>query len=290
MKRTIELIRKVKRIELRVRSPVEGLLQGAYHSKFKGRGIEFSEVREYQPGDDIRTIDWKVSARMGKPFIKEFSEERDLTMFILLDASASLGFGREKSKYEQAILMSSSLMLAALRNNDRIGLLSFNLEEKSFHPARKGRKHLLKLIRYLTLSSPKGKSSLREGISFFLSVVKKKSIVFVVSDFYDELPKKEFLMLRKRHEVVALKVYDESEMNLEDMGTFAMEDMETGEQLFLSTDEEFLSNYSQLVKEENEKTKSFFKKMGIPLINASTDEPFDVPLRRYFKGIKGNGG
>lgn len=290
MQSTIELIRKVRKIELRVRGPVEGLLQGAYHSKFKGRGIEFSEVREYQPGDDIRTIDWKVSARMGKPFIKEFTEERDLTMFIILDASASLSFGSAHSKYEQALLMSASLMLAAIRNNDRAGLLMFNSNKRSFHPARKGRKHLLKLIRHLTLSLPEGTSSLRDALSFFLSVVKRKSIIFVISDFYDALPSKEFLMLKRRHEVIAIKLYDKNEISLENLGTLTLEDIETGEQMFLSMDDELLERYAVMVKEADEKVESFFKKKGIPLVKASTEEQFDLPLRRYFREIKNNRG
>jgi len=178
MHRTKEILKKVKKIEIKTKHLVDGLLQGAYHSVFKGQGIEFSEVREYVPGDDIRSIDWNVTARMNSPFVKEFIEERDLTVFIVLDVSASNEFGSEKSKKEAAIELSASLMFAALRNNDRVGLCLFTSEVEKYIVPRKGRFHILKLIREMIEFSPEHKTTSLIPALVFLSNVVKKGALF----------------------------------------------------------------------------------------------------------------
>ncbi len=286
MPQTKQILKKVKKIEIKTKHLVDGLLQGAYHSVFKGRGIEFSEVREYIPGDDIRTIDWNVTARMNSPFVKEFIEERDLTVYIVLDISASNDFGSEKSKKEAAVELAASLMFAALRNNDRVGLCLFTREVERFIAPRKGRKHILKLIRDMIEFNPKEKTTeITPTLVFLSKVIKKRSIVFILSDFLAEANfEKEFKMLRNKHDVIAVNINDIRESIIPDVGYIELEDEETGEQLLLDTsDEEFRREYSNIIKKRNKELNNKLRRLRIDLVQLKSDEPFEIPLKRFFR-------
>ncbi len=280
-----EVLKKVKKVEIKTKRLVDGLLQGAYHSIFKGRGIEFSEVREYVPGDDIRIIDWKVTSRMNQPYVKEFIEERDLTAYVLFDVSGSNEFGSVKSKKENAIEMAASLMFAALKNNDKIGLCLFTKNVELFLKAKKGRKHVLKLIRELVNFNPKFRTTdINEALKFISKVVKKKSIIFIVSDFFSEDFSKNLSILKNKHDVIAINMNDIREQEIPDVGYIKLEDEETGEQVLINTsDKNFRKNYLELVNERNSKINHLFKKMRIDCMNIKSDEAFEIPLRKFFR-------
>lgn len=286
MPQTQAILKKVKKIEIKTKHLVDGLLQGAYHSVFKGTGIEFSEVREYTPGDDIRSIDWNVTARMNQPFVKEFIEERDLTVYIVLDVSASNDFGSEKSKKEAAIELSASLMFAALRNNDRVGLCLFTKEAEKYIPPRKGKKHILKLIRDMIEYKPLHKTTNLISTLVFLSrVIKKRSIIFLISDFFTDTNfQKQLRLLKKKHDVIAININDIRESTIPDVGYIELEDEETGEQLLLDTSsKEFRENYVKLIKQRNDELTNKLKRLRIDLVHLKSDEPFEIPLKRFFR-------
>ncbi|MBW2964488.1 DUF58 domain-containing protein [Candidatus Woesearchaeota archaeon] len=283
---TKQVLKKVRKIEIKTRQLVEGLLQGAYHSIFKGRGIEFSEVREYVPGDDVRTIDWNVTARMNTPYVKEFIEERDLTAMILFDVSGSSEFGSEKAKKWAAVELAASLMFAAMHNNDRVGLVLFTDKVERFIPPRKGRKHVLRLIREMITHEPQSRmTDIKTSIEFVSKVMKKKSIVFVISDFFSEGDySKQLRMLKNKHDVIAVNLNDLRETEIPtDIGYIQLEDEETGEQILVDTsDPEFQQNYSQLIGEHNGALQQMFKRLKIDSIDLKSHEPFEIPLKRFF--------
>ncbi|MFC1741958.1 DUF58 domain-containing protein [Nanoarchaeota archaeon] len=281
---TKNVLKKVKKIEIKTKQLVEGLLQGAYHSIFKGRGIEFSEVREYVPGDDIRTIDWNVTARMNQPFVKEFIEERDLNVVILFDVSGSSEFGSEKVKKYAAVELAASLMFAAMHNNDKVGMVLFTDKVEKFLPLRKGRRHTLRLIREMITHKPESRmTDLKVGLEFVSKVVKKKSIMFVISDFLSEGYEKQLRMLRNKHDVIAINMQDLREDEIPDIGYIQLEDDETGEQILVDTsDPEFQKNYSALVSESKKGFIDGLKKLKIDTIDLKSHEPFEVPLKRFF--------
>ncbi len=286
MQKTKEILKKVRTIEIKTNRLVEGLLQGAYHSVFKGRGIEFSEVREYVPGDDIRTIDWNVTARMNFPYIKEFIEERDLTIYIVLDVSASNKFGYEETKKQKTIELSASLMFSALKNNDNIGLCLFTDKVEKFIPPRKGKKHVLKLIREMIQFTPE--SSLTEissTLSYLSKIIKRKGIIFIISDFFADKPfEKELRLLKNKHDVVAININDIRESEIPDIGYIELEDEETGEQILVNTSNKFFrENYAKMSQEKDLNLKNLFKKLKIDVIQLKTNEPFEINLRKFFK-------
>ncbi|MEA2036614.1 MAG: DUF58 domain-containing protein [Nanoarchaeota archaeon] len=286
MPQTKQIIKNVKKIEIKTKHLVEGLLQGAYHSVFKGRGIEFSEVREYAQGDDIRTIDWNVTARMNMPFVKEFIEERDLTVYMAIDVSASNEFGSIKSKKETITELAASLMFAALRNNDRVGLCLFTKDVEKYIPPRKGKKHILKLIRDIVYFSPENKTTnLNTSLTFLSKVIKKRSIVFILSDFFTENNfQKSLKLLKNKNDVIAVNINDIREEKIPDVGYIELEDEETGEQLLLDTsDEEFREEYTKLIKDKNNNLKDMLKRLKIDIIQLHSNEPFEIPLKRFFK-------
>ncbi len=283
---TKKILKNVRKLELKTKHLVDGLLQGAYHSVFKGTGIEFSEVREYIPGDDIRAIDWKVTARMNQPFVKEFIEERDLTVYIALDISASGEFGSEKSKKDMNLEMAASLMFAALRNDDRVGLCLFTDEVERFIPPRKGKKHILKLLREMIEYGPRHRTTaIRPALTFLSRIAKKRSIMFLISDFFAELDfSKQLKILRGKHDVIAINVNDVREQEMPDVGYIELEDEETGEQILVDTsDWQFRKNYSELIRKKNEDIKKMLSRMNIDIIELKSNEPFDMPLRKFFR-------
>ncbi len=285
MKETKDILKKVKKIEIKTRKLVDGLLQGSYHSIFKGRGIEFSESREYVPGDDIRAIDWKMTSRLNHPYVKEFIEERELTAYILFDASESNEFGNIKSKKETSIELAASIMFAAIKNNDKIGLCIFTHKVEKFIPARKGKKHALKMIRELLQFTPKFRTTdISEAIRYSSKVVKRKSIIFLISDFYSQDFRKALKIIKHKHDVIGINMKEAREDDMPDVGYINLEDEETGEQILIDTsDGEFRKNYVAHVKRRNDSLDRNFKRLKIDLVSVKSDEPFERPVRRFFR-------
>jgi uncharacterized protein (DUF58 family) len=285
LQNTKQVLKRVKKIEIKTKKLVDGLLQGAYHSIFKGRGIEFSEVREYVPGDDVRIIDWKVTSRLNVPFVKEFIEERELTVYILFDVSGSNEFGSVKSKKQASIELAASLMFAALKNDDKIGLCLFTKKVEKFIMAKKGKKHILKLIRDLINFNPEFKTTnINETLKYISKIVKKRSIIFIVSDFFSSDFKKPLSILKNRHDLIAINMNDVRESEIPDIGYIKLEDEETGEQILVNTsDKKFRNNYTKLINKKNNQLKTMFSKLKIDMLNIKSDEPFEIPLRKFFK-------
>ncbi len=278
------IIRRVRILEIRTKNLVDTLLQGAYHSVFKGRGIEFSEVREYVPGDDIRSIDWNVSARMNKPFVKEFVEERDLTMLLLFDVSPSLALSFQE-KREKAVELAASIVMSAMRNNDRCGLVLFSDRIEKFIPPRKGRRHALLILRELACPSPQ-----REGtdvgvaLRFARRVLKQRSIVFVISDFVSSDFAMELKHLAARNDVVGIRMVCPEEAEIPSVGIVAFEDVETGEQILVDTAEHgFGSSYRSFSSAFSSGLKESFGRSRASMLEVRTDEDMVLALKRFFR-------
>ena len=285
MQETKEIIKQVKKIEITTKQLVEGLISGKYHSIFKGQGIDFSEIREYKAGDDTRSIDWKVTARFNHPYIKEFIEERDLQVYFAIDVSGSESFGNIVSKKRKALEVAATLMFAALRNNDPVGVFLFTDHIEKFIPARKGRKHILKLLSILVSYQPDStKTNLNLALAHISKVVKKRSIIFIISDFHTEDFMKPLKILKNKHDIIAMKITDTREEQIPDIGLIELEDEETGEQLLVDTsDEDFRKNYFRLMKKKEESLTKNFNRLKIDIINILTDEPYEIPLKKFFK-------
>lgn len=285
MDQTKEIIRKVKKLEITTKHLVDGLITGNYHSIFKGQGIEFSESREYRIGDDIRSIDWKITARLNEPYIKEFIEERDLHVYFALDLSGSSSFGNNISKRKKALEIVASLMFAAMKNNDNVGLFLFTDTIEQFIPARKGRKHVLKAISTLVRFQPESTTTdLGGSLSYISKVIKKRSIVFVISDFFDTDFVQPLKLLKNKHDVIALRIIDQRELEIPDIGLIELEDGETGEQILVDTsDELFRKNYVQQIQKHEQDLLHQLRKIKIDMVRILTDEPFEIPLKKFFK-------
>ncbi|MDD4484395.1 MAG: DUF58 domain-containing protein [Methanoregula sp.] len=282
-----ELIRQLKKIDLATGILVEGLQSGPHHSVFKGQGIEFSEIREYVPGDDVRSIDWKVTARYSRPFIKEFTEERDQTFYFVVDISGSSGFGSDTTKQRKILEVTASLAFAAVKNNDRIGLVLFSDQVEKFIPAKRGRKHLANLFNVMIdHKAASQKTDLAAAARFLTGALSRRCSIVILSDFASPdffLPLR---ILRRRHEVLAIRVADPRELDLPDVGLIELEDPETGEQVPVDTsDPVFRERYSELVTEADRRLHSDFAKNRIPEAALLTDEPYDIPLKRFFGGV-----
>lgn len=284
-----EILKQVKTIELTTKHLVDGLMAGKYHSIFKGQGIEFSEIREYVPGDDVRAIDWNVTARFNRPFVKEFIEERDLQVYFAFDASGSGEFGDRVSKKKKAIELAATLMFSALRNNDKVGLLLFTDRVECFIPARKGRRHVLKTLSTILSHSPASKrTDIGCALSYLSRVVKKRGVVFIVSDFLSENFLREMKILKSRQDVIAINMSDPRESEIPDVGMIRLEDEETGEQILLDTsDTAFRERYAKSVRDHNMKLTREFRKLKIDTVNIQTHEPYEMQLRRFFKTRQG---
>jgi uncharacterized protein (DUF58 family) len=280
-----EVLKRVKKIELNTKGLVDGLISGEYHSIFKGRGIEFSEVREYRPGDDIRAIDWNVTARFNAPYVKEFIEERDLTLLIVFDVSSSSEFGFQRSKKDVCYDIAASLMFAALRNNDNVGLCLFTDRVEKFVPPGKGKKHILKLLRDLIYYEPKSKTTdVRTALTYLNNVIKKRSIIFIISDFLSPDFEKPLKQLRSTHDVILVDIVDVREEELPDIGYVFLEDYETGEQMLVDTsDREFRKRYTELVRNSRDELLAKITRLHVDIIRVNTSEPFYIPLQRFFK-------
>ncbi|MCE2506657.1 MAG: DUF58 domain-containing protein [Nitrosopumilaceae archaeon] len=286
MNHTKEILSQVKKLEFSTRHLVDGLFSGNYNSIFKGQGIEFSEIRDYRAGDDVRAIDWKVTARFNSPFIKEFIEERDLHVYFVIDMSGSGSFGTNISKKNKSLEIIASLMFAALRNNDKIGSFLITESVEKFIPARIGRKHLLYSLGAIVSFTPSSvQTNLENALIHISKTIKRKSIIFVVSDFIDETKfLKPLKILRKKHDVIALKISDQRELKIPDVGLIELEDEETGEQILVDTsDVEFRNNYSNLIREKEKRLLSELKKIRIDTVSMTTEQDYGVVLKKFFK-------
>ncbi len=288
---TKELLKKVRQIELSIRGVVNEVFAGEYHSVFKGRGMEFAEVREYQPGDDIRTIDWNVSARMNHPYVKIFDEERELTVMILFDASSSESFGsRSQMKGGIAVEIAALLASSAIRNNDKVGLVIFSDKIDKFVPPHKGRKHILRVIRellYYAESSEEDRSSRTDiavALEYMNQILKRRATVFLISDFLAEGFDRDLQIANKRHDLVAIRLIDPLEERLPGVGLVEFEDLETGETILLDTS---MAEIRETVEEnaltEKNKLDKAFKSIGVDHIDIYTDQSYVQPLTRFFR-------
>jgi len=265
---------------------VNDILAGEYHSVFKGRGMEFSEVREYQPGDDFRTIDWNVTARYGHPFVKRFVEERELTVFLLVDVSASGQFGTSgQMKSELNAELSALLAFSAIKNNDRVGLIMFSDHVEKFIPPKKGRKHVLRLIREVLYFEPKGLGTrTSEALEYLMRVQKKRCVTFLISDFIDEGYEKALSVAQQRHDMVALVVSDRREADLPSIGFLELEDAETGETVVVDTrDAAFLKSFRENSERQRDLCRGTFRRIGMDNVELVTGENYIFPLVRFFK-------
>jgi uncharacterized protein (DUF58 family) len=278
-----EVLAKVRKIEIRTRKAVQSLMQGSYHSVFKGRGIEFSDVREYIPGDDTRSIDWNITARMNAPYVKEYIEERNLNICIVFDVSASSGFGLMKQKRESALELAASIMFSAARNNDKVGLCLFAEGIERYVKPRTGRKHILKLVSEIVSCREGRATDIKATLARLGKILKRRSIVFILSDFYSGDFSIELAILDRRHDIIAINLRDVREEEIPDIGYIHLEDAETGEQMVINTaDAGFRRRYASLVQQKNRALARLFRKMGVDLIQLRSDEDYLIPIRRFF--------
>ena len=281
-----EVIEKVRRIEIKTRRMVTDALAGEYHSIFKGRGMEFSEVREYQMGDDIRTIDWNVTSRTGTLHVKKFTEERELTVLLVLDVSGSSDFGtRAHFKREVAAEMGALLAFSAIKNNDRVGAIVFTSEVEMYIPPRKGRAHVLRVIRDLLYFEPKGKgTNLAHACEYLNRITRKRAVVFVLSDFMDSKFEKPLRVAAKKHDLISIFISDPRESELPPVGLVELQDAETGRKVLLDTsDRDAMAAYRESVEAHRTDQQSALASMGVDLIDIRTDVPYDKPLLRFFE-------
>mgnify|MGYP001171842549 FL=1 len=280
-----EILEKVRLIEIRSRNVVNDLLAGEYHSAFKGRGMEFAEVREYLRGDDVRTIDWNVTARTGSPYVKVFDEEREQTVMLLVDASASGAFGSvQQMKGEVGVEISALLAFAAIKNNDRVGLLIFTDEVEVFILPKKGRKHVLRVIRELLYFQPQGKrTSITSALDYLDRVLHRRSVVFLISDFIDEDYERPLQLMRRRHDMVAVSIFDPRERALPDVGFINLQDAETGEQFLVdSSRREVRAYFAQQQDKEDQRRRALFRRNGIDEVSIDITKSYVDPLVRLF--------
>ncbi len=281
-----EILRQVKLLELRTRGLVNSLFVGEYRSVFKGQGMEFSEVREYQPGDEVRSIDWNVTARMGRPYIKRYIEERELTVMLAVDLSGSEQFGTvRRFKSEAASELAAVLAMAAIRNNDRVGIVLFTDRIEHVVPPRKGRRHVLRIIRDLLAFEPEGTGTDISGTLEYVSrMLSQKSIIFVVSDFLAPGIEHSLKLLAQRHDVVAVTIEDPGERDLPDVGLARFTDPETGETLSIDTSSGGVrSAYASAVSAEREERKHLLRRLSIDEIAVATPENVIHPLIKFFR-------
>jgi uncharacterized protein (DUF58 family) len=283
---TKELLKQVRQIEIRTKGLVNHLFSGEYHSVFKGRGMEFSEVREYQFGDDIRNIDWNVTARFGHPFIKVFEEERELTVILMVDLSGSLMFGStSKTKRSVAAELSAILAFSALKNNDKVGLILFTDKIEKFVPPRKGNKHVLRIIRDVLSYEPGGNATdIKGALEFMNGAIKKRSIVFLLSDFMDEGYEKILRVVGKKHDLIGVILDDRRENELPDIGLIKFVDAETGQERWIDTNSKRVKTIMKKTREEAiNRRNSMFLASRLDRINVQAGSDYIKPLVQFFR-------
>lgn len=283
---TKELLKKVRQLEIRTRGVVNQVFSGEYHSVFKGRGMAFSEVREYQLGDDVRTIDWNVTARFDHPFVKVFEEERELTVMLLVDMSGSLFFGSQgQLKRDIAVELSAILAFSAMKNNDKVGAILFSDQIEKFVPPRKGRSHALRIVRELISFEPKRPhTSLRTALEYLNHMLKKRSIVFVISDFIDSGYETALRIAGKRHDLIGIVLLDPREYEVPRVGLITFRDAETGAQRWIDTsDPRVLAAYRIYRRSTEAAHRSMFIKAKLDGIEVRLDQPYMKPLIDFFR-------
>ncbi|PBQ30818.1 DUF58 domain-containing protein [Sphingobacteriaceae bacterium] len=284
---TADLLKKVRKIEIKTRGLSSHIFSGEYHSAFKGRGMAFSEVREYTPGDDIRSIDWNVTARFNTPFVKVFEEERELSVVLLVDVSASGSFGTNKQLKQELITeLCAVVAFSASQNNDKIGVIFFSDKIEKFIPPKKGKTHVLRIIRELLEFKPENKqTNIELALKYLSSIIKKRSIVFVISDFMTENNYKDALKIaNKKHDIVALRIIDKAEVELPDVGLIKLKDNESGKIAWVDTsDKIFRKQFSVNQKRFEEDIKDTFNRSGIDATKIFTHENYVKPLMNLFK-------
>jgi uncharacterized protein (DUF58 family) len=280
-----DLIRRIRRLEIRTRKVVASVLAGQYHSVFKGRGMAFSEVRQYQPGDEIRIIDWNVTARMREPYVKVFTEERELTVVLVVDVSGSQSFGSVRSKAEVAAEVAAQIAFSAIANNDRVGLILFSDRVEKWVPPKKGRSHVLRVISEILTAKPQGRGTdLRAGLDTLSRVLKRKSVAFLISDFIAQGHEKSLQLASKRHDVIPIVIGDAFEKVFPRLGLVTMEDPETGELLVVDTnDSRVRDGYSRSVERQHEHRRRLFQKLELDTIELQTGADYAAALTRFFK-------
>lgn len=283
---TKELLKKVRKIEIKTRRLSDHIFGGEYHSTFKGRGMTFSEVRQYQFGDDVRNIDWNVTARYSEPYVKVFEEERELTMMLMVDVSGSELFGTEQQfKNEVVTEIAATLAFSATQNNDKIGLILFSDKVELYIPPKKGRSHVLRIIRELIEFKPESKqTNLAEALKFMQNVMKKKAIVFVLSDFIVDDYHQTMKIVSGKHDVTGIRIYDKREEEIPNLGMVQMQDEETGEYMLVNTSSKKVRlNYGKFYNEKVAYYKDSFTKSGAGAIDCRVDESYVKKLLGYFK-------
>lgn len=281
-----EILKKIQQIEIHTRRLVNEAFVGEYHSVFKGRGMEFDEVREYQPGDEIRTIDWNVTARMGRPFIKRYVEERELTVMLLVDVSASGNFGSVRHfKNEVAAEICAILAFSAIKNNDKVGLIMFTDRVEKFTPPKKGTKHVLRVIRELLYSKPAGTgTNISVALEYLNRICHRKAICFVVSDFIDHNYEHAFRIANKKHDIIAVTIVDPRECELPDVGLIELRDAETDEILLVDTASAQVRKEFHIFNNQQKQERSrLFRSMGVDEITVNTSRHYVEHIIRFFR-------
>ena len=283
---TKELLKKVRKIEIKTRRLSDHIFGGEYHSTFKGRGMTFSEVRQYQFGDDVRNIDWNVTARYNEPFVKVFEEERELTMMLMVDVSGSELFGtNEQFKNETITEISATLAFSAMQNNDKVGLILFSDEIELFIPPKKGKSHVLRIIRELLEFTPKStKTDISQALRFLSSVMKKKAIVFILSDFITDEYEQTLKIAAKKHDLTGIRIYDKREEEIPNLGIVQMLDSETGETMLVNTSSKTVrKNYAKFYQDKVNYFQELFSRSGAGALITRVDESYVKKLLGYFK-------
>lgn len=284
---TTELLKKVRKIEIKTKGLSSQIFSGEYHSAFKGRGMAFSEVREYTPGDDVRTIDWNVTARFGTPYVKVFEEERELSVVLLVDVSASGLFGTHKQfKQEIVTELCAVIAFSASQNNDKIGVIFFSDRIEKFIPPKKGKSHILRIIRELIEFRPTHRgTNIETALKYLTNVIKKRSVVFLISDFLTDTNYRDALKIaNKKNDVVALRIVDKTEMQLPEVGLIKIQDNESGRQIWVDTsDKRFRRQFEVNRLKLEDELKDIFNRAGVDAARINTHENYVQPLMNLFK-------
>ena len=283
---TSALLKKVRKIEIKTKGLSNHIFAGEYQTAFKGKGMAFSEVREYQPGDDIRSIDWNVTARNNAPFVKVFEEEREMTVMLLIDVSASGNFGtQEQFKRELATELSAILAFSAIKNNDKVGVIFFTDKVEQFIPPKKGKSHILRIIREVLAFQPTGKgTNIAGALEYFNSVIKKRSICFILSDFMSKEFDRPLKIASKKHDLIALRIHDTREDTLPNIGLVPMQDAETEKMIFVDTSSKKVrDNFAKNRLQATEKLRKLLPASGVDLIDITTGTDYVKPLINFFK-------
>ena len=281
-----EILKKVRKIEIKTKGLSNHIFAGEYHTAFKGKGMAFSEVREYEAGDDVRLIDWNVTARYNTPFVKVFEEEREMTVMLLIDVSGSGNFGTSKQfKRELATEIAAILAFSAIKNNDKVGVIFFSDRIEQFIPPKKGKSHILRIIREVLVFKPEGKgTNVANALKYFNSVIKKRSVCFILSDFITPTFDKPLKIASKKHDIIALRIYDKREEKLPNVGLIPMQDTETQEIIYVDTTSEKVRDV--FARERDKKTmnlKTILTISGVDLIDITTGIDYVRPLINFFK-------